>query len=109
MKKAALLLLLGCLYAGAQSALSIEQLVSFVRSSVQLKHADRKVADYLRGVKLRARLDDRVIVELQAAGAGPRTVEALRALQQASKALPEAAAPKAASRARAGDPAAQPC
>jgi hypothetical protein len=95
MKKAALLLLLGCLYAGAQSALSIDQLVSFVRSSVQLKHPDRKVAEYLSGVKLSTRLDERIIVELQAAGAGPRTVEALRALQQASKTLPEAPAPAA--------------
>jgi len=96
-KRAALVLLAVCLSALGQSALTVEQVVSFVTSSVRLKHDDRQVADYLRGVKLTNRLDDRTIIELQAAGAGPRTVEALRALQAASKSLPEAPklAPKA--------------
>jgi hypothetical protein len=78
-----------CLCADAQTSLTIDQLVSFVKSSIQLKHPDRQVAEYLRGVKLNHRLDERTIVELQAAGAGPRTVEALRALRQASQGLPE--------------------
>jgi hypothetical protein len=84
-----------CLCAGAQTSLTIDQLVSFVKSSVQLKHPDRQVAEYLRGVKLNYRLDDRIVVELQAAGTGPRTVEALRALQEASKGLPEPPKPAA--------------
>ncbi len=88
-KRAAAMVLAACLYAGAQTALTIDQLMSFVKSSVQLKQPDRQVADYLRGVKLSYRLDDRTIIELQAAGAGPRTVEALRALQTASQQLPE--------------------
>jgi hypothetical protein len=81
-----------------QAALSVDQLVSFVRSSIQLKHPDRQVADYLRKVKLASRLGDEVILELEAAGAGPRPGEALRALQEASRALPEAVkeVPKAA-------------
>jgi hypothetical protein len=54
-----------------QAALSVDQLVSFVRSSIQLKHPDRQVADYLRKVKLASRLGDEVILELEAAGAGP--------------------------------------
>ncbi len=82
-----LALLLGC-YGWAQNALTIEQLDSFVRSSIKLKQADRQVADYLRSVKLRYKLDERTITELQAAGAGPRTMEALRALQESSKNLP---------------------
>lgn len=80
----------------AQATLSIEQLESFVRSSIQLKHPDREVANYLRTIKLRQRLDERLIVELKAAGAGPRTVEALEALREASKNLPPAPPPSAA-------------
>ena len=84
---------LGCLTPAPRAALTIEHGSSFVRSSIELKHPDRNVAAYLRTVKLRNRLDERVIVELQAAGAGPRTVEALRALQEASKTLPAVPAP----------------
>jgi hypothetical protein len=79
-----------------QATLSIEQLESFVRSSIQLKHPDREVANYLRTVQLRQRLDERLIVELKAAGAGPRTIEALEALREASKNLPAAPPPAAA-------------
>jgi hypothetical protein len=89
-RRLALLALVPFLYAAAQTTLTVDQLVSFVKSSVQLGHSDRQVADYLRGVKLRYRFDDRTILELQAAGAGPRTVEGLRALQKASANLPEA-------------------
>jgi hypothetical protein len=84
-----ILVLLVCACGWAQTALSVDQVVSFVSSSIQLKHPDRQVAGYLRKVKLRDRLVERTITELQAAGAGPRTVEALRALQTASKGLPE--------------------
>jgi hypothetical protein len=80
--------LLAAALAWSQAAWTIQQVESFVRSSIDLKHPDRDVAAYLRTVKLRNSLDERVIVELQASGAGPRTVEALRALQEASKALP---------------------
>ncbi len=97
-RRAAALLLAVAVTMLGQAALSIEQLVSFVRSSIQLKHPDRQVADYIRKVKLRNRLGDEVIVDLESAGAGPRTMEALRALQEASRTLPDAAreAPKPA-------------
>ncbi|MCC7175034.1 MAG: hypothetical protein IT159_07540 [Bryobacterales bacterium] len=96
--RAVLLLLAAGLSLLAQATLTLDQLVSFITSSIRLKHPDRKVADYLRGVKLSNRLSERTIIELQAAGAGPRTVEALRALQAASSSLPEprAASPQAA-------------
>ncbi len=97
MRRAAVCVLAGVLIAAAQAALTVDKLVSFVRSSVQLKHPDRQVAEYLKSVKLSNRLDERTIVELQAAGAGPRTVEALRALQNASAGLP-AASEKAAAK-----------
>jgi hypothetical protein len=89
MRRCALLLLVTCLCGWTQSTLTVAKVVSFVTSSIQLKHQDKDVAAYLHNVKLSDRLDERTIVELQAAGAGPRTVEALRTLQAASKALPE--------------------
>lgn len=93
MRRIVALALLAVALAWSQAALTIEQIESFVRSSIELKHPDRDVAAYLRTVKLRNQLDERVIIELQAVGAGPRTVEALRALQEASKTLPALPAP----------------
>ena len=68
--------------------MTVAQLISFVKSSIELKHPDRQVAEYLKKVTLSNRLDDRTIEELQGLGAGYRTVEALRALAEASKNLP---------------------
>jgi hypothetical protein len=72
----------------AQSTLKVDQLYSFVKSSVQLKHPDKQVAVFLSRLKLSERLEDGTIIELQALGAGPRTVEALRELQKAAANLP---------------------
>jgi hypothetical protein len=80
--------LAAALAAPAQMKMTVAQLVSFVRSSIELRHEDRRVAEYLKKVTLSNRLDDRTIEELQGLGAGPRTVEALRALRDASKSLP---------------------
>lgn len=77
-----------CLCLAAQNRLTVEQLVSFVRSSIQLRQDDRQVASYLRRQKLVQKLDDRTIEQLQGEGAGPRTVEALRELRDASMGLP---------------------
>lgn len=92
--RAARALLLGALLCLAQQRLTVQQLVSFIRSSIQLRHPDSQVAAYLKRVQLSERLDDRTIEQLQGLGAGPRTLEALRALRDASRELP-AAAPKA--------------
>ncbi len=92
-RKAVLAAVLFCLPSVAQTQLTVAQLVSFVKSSVQLGHQDKSVAEYLRKTVLLNRLDEETIVELQAAGAGPKTVEALRALLEASKNLPAPAAP----------------
>lgn len=91
------LLLIVCfgLAATGQMRLNIEQLKEFIRSSIKLNHDDRKVAEYLRKVKLSNQLDDRTIEELQGQGAGPRTVEALRVLRDASASLPQAGPPPA--------------
>lgn len=77
-----------------QMKLTVRQLVQFVQSSVRMRHDDRKVADYLRKqVALTQRLDEATIVELQAAGIGPKTLEALDALKESSKSLPAPAPP----------------
>jgi hypothetical protein len=81
----------------AQSKLTVEQLVSFVKSSVQLRHDDRQIANFIKkNVKLANRLDARMVEELQGIGAGPQTVAALRGLitESASLEPPPAPAPK---------------
>lgn len=83
--------LAACLGAWAETTLTVGQLARFVKSSIQLKHPDRQVAAYLTRCKMSERLDDRTIEELQGFGAGPRTVEAMRRLRDASRDLPRAA------------------
>jgi hypothetical protein len=86
--KAACVLLGLALTLGAQTRLTIEHLLDFVRSSIKLKHDDRQVASYLRRVTLVQRLDDRTVEQLQGEGAGPKTVEVLHELRDASQGLP---------------------
>ena len=74
----------------AQAALTVNQLASFVQSSIQLKHPDKQVASYLLKLKLSERLDARTIEELQGLGAGPATMEALRKMVETSASLPPA-------------------
>ena len=83
------LLLLGlCFWLPAQTKVTVDKLVGMIRSSIQLKHSDKEVANYVRKLALSQRLDDPTIEELQGLGAGPKTVEALNALRDASKNLP---------------------
>lgn len=83
----ALALLVSAAY--GQVKLSVSQLKSFLQSSVQLQHPDKKVAEYLKRVQLTESLDDRTIEVLQGEGIGPKTAEALRLLRDASAALPK--------------------
>lgn len=85
--------LAACLAATAQTTLTVEQLAKFIKSSIELKHSDRQVAGFLSRCKMTERLDDRTIEELQGEGAGPRTVEALQQLRDASRELPKPAPP----------------
>src|ERR1051326_6821794 len=83
-----------CIAAPGQT-LSVDKLVSFLRSSVELKTSDSDVAKYLKNVKLTDKLTDRTIEELLAAGIGPKTREALNVLRDRSATLTVAApAPK---------------
>jgi hypothetical protein len=84
----AVLFALGVSLCAAQTTLTVEQLYSFIKSSVQLKHPDKQVAGFLRNMKLTERLDERTIEDLQGYGAGPKTLEALRELAAASTKLP---------------------
>ena len=74
--------------AAAQVRLTVDQLRTLIRSSVQLKHEDRRVADSLKRVQMAERLEDADVEELLGFGAGPRTIDALKALSTASVSLP---------------------
>ena len=73
-----------------QMKMTVAQLKSFISSSKQLKHDDKKVAEYLKKFKMAERLEDSTIDELLANGAGQKTAEVLREMRDASKALPVA-------------------
>jgi hypothetical protein len=88
-----LLLLTVAMY--AQRAMTVAEVVLFVKNQIKAKGDDRTTGDYLRKIKLTQRLDDRTIEDLQGQGAGPRTVAALKALGVESAGLPAAPAPVA--------------
>jgi len=76
-------------HAQPKTAMTVDQLVTFIKSSVQMREDDRKVADYIRKrIKLTNKLDDRTVETLQGQGAGPATVAALRELTDSSASLP---------------------
>jgi len=88
-----------CLAAAAQTqTLTLDQLMKFLTSSVELKMSDNDVAKFLVKTKLSERLDDVTIEKLLAGGIGPKTLNALRTLrdqsQSLAKAKPPAAPPK---------------
>src|SRR5271154_2320707 len=57
----------------AQLKMTADQVVSFIRSSIQLHHDDAKVAEYVKKIKLADRLEERRVEELQGMGRGPPT------------------------------------
>lgn len=75
----------------AQKAWTVAQVIEFVDSQIKLKGDDRATADYLRGIKLTQKLEPRDVENLQARGAGVRTLQALRKLSEDTASL--AAAP----------------
>jgi hypothetical protein len=77
-----------CLSASAQMRMSSEQLVGFVKSSIKLGHEDKRIADYLKKVKLTDRLTTQTVAELEGQGVGAKTLAALYELQEGSKELP---------------------
>jgi hypothetical protein len=72
----------------AQMQMNIEQLAEFVRSELALKqHTDKQIAAYLKKVQLSEKLTDKTITDLEAQGAGPRTIEALQELRDRTAGL----------------------
>ena len=66
----------------AQMQMNVEQLADFVRSEVALhQHTDKQIAAYLKKIQLTEKLTDKTITDLQAQGAGQKTVEALKELR----------------------------
>ncbi len=76
------------LAAYGQRQMSVPDLVTFIKSSIQLRNDDRAVADTVRHLKLTNRLDAATVEDLEGLGAGPRTLAALRELLTASASLP---------------------
>jgi hypothetical protein len=74
-----------------QQTLSVQKLIEFVKSQVQMikekKGTDKELASWLASVRLSDKLDISVIEDLQADGAGPLTLRALQKLRDQSKEL----------------------
>src|SRR5580698_3828475 len=74
----------------AQRAVTVTEVVAFVKSQIKIKGDDRQTADFLaRSFKLTQKLDARTVEDLQGQGAGPKTVQALHKLVELSATLPE--------------------
>lgn len=72
----------------AQLQMNVEQLADFVRSELALRqHSDKQIAAGVRKIQLSEKLTDKTIIDLEAQGAGPKTVEALKALRDESSKL----------------------
>jgi hypothetical protein len=94
-------ILLGCLCvlaSLAQQQLTVDKLMEFLNSALSQKQPDKDIAGVLATMKLSQKLDARMIEELQAKGAGPKTVAVLNRMAEASAGLsapgPKAEAPK---------------
>ena len=90
------LLLSISLAAFAQSTVTADQVVTYIKSTIQSKQDDKKVAESVQKLKLGSRLDEKTVQDLQRQGAGPKTVAALQKLSEASASLPAVAPPVAA-------------
>lgn len=85
-----LLVLALCLVSAlwAQMEMNVEQLADFVRSELALKqHTDKQIAAYVKKMKLSEKLPDKTILDLEAQGAGPKTVAALQELRDQTAAM----------------------
>jgi hypothetical protein len=83
---AALLLLV--LPAAAQKTSSAAEIGDLIRSGLQSKRSDTKIAKSLHNIKPSERLDEELIEALEAEGAGPETVAELERLRGVSRGMP---------------------
>src|SRR5262245_6268819 len=72
----------------AQSGRPVDDLVSFIRSAIQAKYDDKKIADEVAKIRLVNRLDDNTVQMVQHMGAGQKTMAALHRLAESSASLP---------------------
>lgn len=82
------LLMIVALAGMAQIKFNVDQLISFVKSSVRLKHPDAQVANYLKKVTLSEQLPAGKIEDLLASGMGPKTYDQLQTMVAATASLP---------------------
>lgn len=68
--------------------LSSDQVVSFIKSSIRLKHPDPQVANYLKKVVLTDQLTPARVEDLLADGLGPKAYDQLMLMAKASVVLP---------------------
>jgi hypothetical protein len=80
--------LLFCYACAAQNPLTADQLVGFVKSSIERKMTDVEISRYLRGVKMSQRLSESQFEDLLTIGLGQRSLQALHAIHDASQGLP---------------------
>ncbi len=65
--------------------MNLDQLAQFIRSELALKqHTDQQIASYVKKIKLTERLTKKTVLDLEAQGAGPKTVDALNELTASS-------------------------
>ena len=83
-------LLLALSVLSAQSGLTLKQLQDILRSSKDQGLSDRDVAKYLKDQPLSFRLTEVMVEDFQGLGVGPRTLQALRLLQESSAGMSEA-------------------
>lgn len=88
MSRLSIVLLCFTLVVAGQMKFTVEQLVSFVKSSVKLKHPDAQVAAYLKKVMLSEQLPPGKIEDLLATGMGPKTYDQLQLMVSATASLP---------------------
>jgi hypothetical protein len=92
----------------AQLQMNVEQLADFIRSELALRqHNDKQIAIGVRKIQLTEKLTDKTIIDLEAQGVGPKTVEALKALRDESAKLKPPATDATYSPATAADQAAE--
>lgn len=77
----------------AQSKMNLDQLKEMISSSLALKHDDKKIAEYLKHVELSEKLDDAMIEQFMAMGAGARTIHELQVLRDKTANLKPKMAP----------------
>jgi hypothetical protein len=73
--------------AASDMTMTVAQLKDFIKSSVEKKYPDKEVAEYLRHVKLKNKLDDETVENLQSLGTGPKTTAALHDLRDSTEKL----------------------